>query len=69
MKAELRAQHIETFSQIAFATGTPQVPPTATDMTEFCKSIRDGETLGEAAAGCDLGDGRVETTGGFKRHK
>lgn len=50
LKNDLSNTGIETFSQMAFAIGTPQVPPSATDMSDSCTSIRAGATLGEAAA-------------------
>ena len=47
---EFRGKGIETFAQLAFVIGTPQVLPTLTEMTDFCNSIRAHASLGEAAA-------------------
>ena len=40
LKDSLRAKGIESFSQLAFAIGTPQTPPTAAEMNDFCNDIR-----------------------------
>ncbi len=50
LKAEFRGKGIETFAQLAFAIGTPQVLPTLTEMTDFCNSNRAHVSLSEAAA-------------------
>ena len=50
LKGQLEAKGIETYAHLAFAVGTPQVPPTPGDMTDFCNSIRAHASLGEAAA-------------------
>ena len=50
LKDNLRATGIESFSQLAFAIGTPQTPPTAAEMNDFCNDIRARPSLGETAA-------------------
>ena len=50
LKDSLRAKGIESFSQLAFAIGTPQTPPTAAEMNDFCNDIRARPSLGETAA-------------------
>lgn len=50
LKDDLRGKGIESFSQLAFAIGTPQTPPSATEMADFCNDIRVRPSLGDTAA-------------------
>ncbi len=52
LKTEFRGKGIETFAQLAFAIGTPQVPPTPTEMTELfaIRFVINHASFGEAAA-------------------
>ena len=47
---KLLAQQVKTFSDLAFACGTPQAPPSEEDFNQFCdKILGSGASVGDAA--------------------
>ena len=47
---KLLSQHVKTFSDLAFACGTPQAPPSEEDFNQFCdKILGPGSSVGDAA--------------------
>ena len=47
---KLLAQQVKTFSDLAFACGTPQAPPSEEDFNQFCDKIMGpGASVGDAA--------------------
>ena len=50
LKRKMESNSLRTFSDLAFAVGTPQTPGTAEDFDAFCNSINDGLDMSIAEA-------------------